>query len=71
MQDEACKVFEEIDGQVSQLDQVVAIVEQHLEGPITKHMIQDLAEKEAQAKQQVETARVKLKAFEVALSEPK
>jgi hypothetical protein len=34
VQDEACKVFEEIEGQGSQLDQVVAIVEQHLEGPV-------------------------------------
>jgi hypothetical protein len=31
MQDEACKVFEEIEGQGSQLDQMVASVEQHLE----------------------------------------
>jgi hypothetical protein len=34
MQDEACKVFEEIKGQSSQLDQVVPSVEQCLEGPI-------------------------------------
>jgi hypothetical protein len=30
VQDEACKVFKEIDGQGSQLDQVVEIVEQCL-----------------------------------------
>jgi hypothetical protein len=70
VQDEACKVFEEIDGQGSQLDQVVATVEQCLEGPVTEQMIQELIEQEAQAKQQVEAARVKLEAFEAALSRP-
>jgi hypothetical protein len=47
MQDEACKVFEEIEGQGLQLEQVVVIVEQHLEGLVTEHMIQELSEKEA------------------------
>jgi hypothetical protein len=51
VQDEACKVFEEIEGQGSQLDQVVVIAEQCLEGPITEQMIQELVEKEAQVKQ--------------------
>jgi hypothetical protein len=50
VQDEAYKVFEEIEGQVSQLDQVVVTTEQHLEGPIIAQMIQDLTKKEAQAK---------------------
>jgi uncharacterized protein YdcH (DUF465 family) len=70
VQDEACKVFEEIDGQGSQLDQVVATVEQCLEGPVTEKTIQELTEQEAQVKQQVEAARVKLEAFEAALSRP-
>jgi hypothetical protein len=35
MKDEDCKVFEEIEGQGSQLDQVVATVEQRREGPVT------------------------------------
>jgi hypothetical protein len=39
MQDEACMVFEEIEGQGSQLDQVVVTVEQRLEGPVTEKMI--------------------------------
>jgi hypothetical protein len=56
MQDKACKVFEEIDGQGSQLDQMVASVEQCLEGSITEQMIQELAKQEAQVKQQVEAA---------------
>jgi hypothetical protein len=51
MKDEACKVFEDIEGQDSQLDQVVATVEQRMEGPITEQMIQELVEQEAQAKQ--------------------
>jgi hypothetical protein len=70
MQDEAYKVFEEIDGHGSQLDQVVVSVEQCLEGPVIEKMIQELAEKEAQEKQQVEAALVKLEAFKVALSRP-
>ena len=70
VQDEACKVFKDIDGQVSQLDQVIAVVEQFLEGPITKQTVQELAEQEAQAKQQVEAPRVNIEAFEAAMSEP-
>ena len=46
-------MFEEIEGQDSQLDQVVVIVEQRLEGPITKQIIQEFVEQEALAKQQV------------------
>jgi hypothetical protein len=63
-------VFEDIDGQGSQLDQVVATVEQCLEGPVTEKMIQELAEQEAQVKQQVEAARVNLEAFEATLTRP-
>jgi len=65
VQDEACTIFEEIEGQGSQLDQVVATVEQHLEGPVTKQVIQEFAKQEALVKQQVEAAWAKLKAFEV------
>lgn len=39
MQDEACIVFEEIDGQGSQLDQVVASAEQLLEGHVIEKTI--------------------------------
>jgi hypothetical protein len=49
---------------------VVATVEQRLEGPVIEKTIQDLTEQEAQVKKQVEETRVKLKAFEVALSKP-
>jgi hypothetical protein len=44
VRDEAYKVFKEIDGQGSQLDQVVATVEQILEGPVTEKTVQELAE---------------------------
>jgi hypothetical protein len=60
-------MFEEIEGQGSQLDQVVVIVEQHLEGPVTEQVLQELAEKEALAKQQAKEAQAKLEAFEAVL----
>jgi hypothetical protein len=41
VQEEAYMMFEYIKGQGSQLDQVVAIVEQCLEGPVTEKMIQE------------------------------
>jgi hypothetical protein len=50
VQDEACTLFEDIEGQGSQLDQVVAIVEHRMEGPVTKQVIQEFVEKEALAK---------------------
>jgi hypothetical protein len=56
VQDEACTIFEEIEGQGSELDQVVATVEQCLEGLVTEQVIQDFSEQEARAKQQVEAA---------------
>jgi hypothetical protein len=67
VQDEACMLFEEIEGQGSQLDQLVATVEQRLEGPVTEQVIQEFTEQEALAKQQVEAARAKIKAFEAVL----
>jgi hypothetical protein len=56
VQDEACTLFEDIEGQGSQLDQMVTIVEQHLEGPITEQLIQEFFEQEALVKKQVEAA---------------
>jgi hypothetical protein len=43
VQDEACTIFEEIEGQGSQLDQVVMTVEQHLEGPVAEKLIQEFS----------------------------
>jgi hypothetical protein len=56
MQDKACKLFEEIDGQGSQLDQVVAAVEQRLEGPVMEQTVQEIVEQKAQARQQLEVS---------------
>jgi hypothetical protein len=52
VQDEECTLFEEIEGQGAQLEQVVTTVEQCLEGPVTKKVIQEFTEKEALGKQQ-------------------
>jgi hypothetical protein len=57
VQDKAYTLFEEIEGQGSQLEQVVAIVEQHLERLVTKQVIQEFSKQEALAKQQLEVAR--------------
>jgi hypothetical protein len=51
VQDEACTIFEEVEGQGSQLDQLFATVEQCLEGTIIEKVIQDFIEKEALMKQ--------------------
>jgi hypothetical protein len=50
VQDEACTLFEEIEGQGAQLEQVVTMVEQCLEGPVTEKVIQEFVEQEALAK---------------------
>jgi DNA anti-recombination protein RmuC len=39
VQDEACTLFEEIEGQGAQLEQVVTSVEQCLAGPVTEKVI--------------------------------
>jgi hypothetical protein len=44
VQDEDCVMFEEIEGKGSQLDQVVAIVEQCLEGPVIEKLIEEFTE---------------------------
>jgi hypothetical protein len=67
VQDEACMLFEEIECQGSQVDQVVATVEQCLEGPVTEKLIQEFTKQEDLTKQQVESARAKLEAFESSL----
>jgi hypothetical protein len=54
VQDEACTIFEEVEGQGSQLDQVVVTVDQRLERPVTEKVIQKFVEQEALENQQVE-----------------
>jgi hypothetical protein len=39
VQDESCMHFEEIEGKGSQLEQVVTIMERHLEGHVTEKLI--------------------------------
>jgi hypothetical protein len=39
VKDKACTLFEEIEGQGSQLEQVVVTMEQCLEGPLTKQVL--------------------------------
>jgi hypothetical protein len=51
VQDATCLLFEEIEGRGEELEQAVTAVEQHLEGPVTKAVIQEFTEQEAQAKQ--------------------
>jgi hypothetical protein len=46
---------------------VVATVEQCLKGPVTEKVIQEFAEQEALAKNQVEVAQAKIEAFEAIL----
>jgi hypothetical protein len=67
VQDEACMIFEEIEGQGSKLDQMLTKLEQRLEGPLTEQVIQEFAEQEALVKKQVEANRDKLEKFEAAL----
>jgi hypothetical protein len=47
VQDKAYQLFTEVEGQGAELEQVVTIEEQHLEGPINDEVIHEFAEKEA------------------------
>jgi hypothetical protein len=47
-------LFEEIEGQGTLLEQVVATVEQQLEGPIIEAVVQEFVEQEEVAQRQVE-----------------
>jgi hypothetical protein len=53
VQDEACQLFEDIEGRGKELEQVVTTVEQLLEGPVNEAVIQEFTEQEALAQQQV------------------
>jgi hypothetical protein len=50
VQDESYTLFKEIEGEGAQLEQVVSMVEQRLEGPMTNKFIQEFVEQEALAK---------------------
>jgi hypothetical protein len=51
LQDRACQLFLEIESQGIDLEQVMNIVDQRLEGPVSNALIQEFAEKEVVAKQ--------------------
>jgi hypothetical protein len=70
VQDKACQLFTEVESRGAELEQVVTIAEQRLEGPVNDTVIQEFTEQEAIAKQQVEAARAKLEAFEAELIRP-
>jgi hypothetical protein len=70
VQDKAYQLFTEVEGRGEELEQVVTAAEQHLEGPINDAVIQEFAEQEVMAQQQVQAARAKLEAFEVELPRP-
>jgi hypothetical protein len=56
VQDEACTLSEEIKGQGLYLEQMVTMVEQCLEGSVTKKVNQEFVDQEALVKQQVDEA---------------
>jgi hypothetical protein len=69
-QEVAYLLFEEIEGQGTLLEQVVVTVEQQLEGPISKVVVQEFTEQEAVSQRQVEASRAKIKTFEAKLPRP-
>jgi hypothetical protein len=60
-------MFTEIKGRGEELEKVVAVAEQCLEGPVNEAIIQEFAEQEAMAQQQVEANRAKIESFEAEL----
>jgi hypothetical protein len=60
----------EVEGQGVELDKVVTIVEQQLEGPISEEVIQEFTEQEAMAPRQIEEARAKIEDFKEELLRP-
>jgi hypothetical protein len=67
IQDEACQLFIEIEGQGEELEKVITAAEQRLERPVNEAVIQEFTEQESMAQQQVEEDRAKLDTFEVEL----
>jgi hypothetical protein len=49
IQEKACQLFIEIESHGAELEQVVIIVEQHLEGPLNDTMIQEFTAQEVVA----------------------
>jgi NADH:ubiquinone oxidoreductase subunit D len=70
VKDKACQLFTEVEIKLAELEQVVIIAEQCLEGPVNDASIQEFTEQEATTKQQVEAARANLEPFEAELLRP-
>jgi hypothetical protein len=70
VQEKACQLFTEVENQGVELEQVLSVVEQSLEGPVNDALIQKFTEKEVIALQQVEAARAKLEEFKAELLRP-
>jgi hypothetical protein len=61
VQDKACQLFTEVESQGAELEQVVTIAEQCLEGIVNDTVVQEFSKEEAITKKQVEAAQAKLK----------
>jgi hypothetical protein len=70
VQEKACQLFTEVESQGVELEQVIIIVEQCLEGTVNDALIQEFTKQEVVALQQVKAARAKIEAFEVELVRP-
>jgi hypothetical protein len=60
-------LFTEVEGQGEELEQVVLVDEQCLEGPVNEVVIQEFVAQEAMEKQQIKASRSKLEDFEAEL----
>ena len=68
IQDEACQLFVEIESRGEELEKVITVAEQFLEGPVNEAVIQEFTEQEALVQQQVEEARAKLEDFKAKIA---
>jgi hypothetical protein len=57
IQDEACQLFAKIEGPGAELEKVIIAAEQRLEGSINEAVIQEFAEQEVVAQQQVKASQ--------------
>jgi hypothetical protein len=70
VQDKSCQLFIEVESRGVELEQVILIAEQRLEGIVNDVVIQEFTKQEAIAKKKFEAAQSNLKAFKVELLNP-
>ena len=70
LQEKACQLITELEGQGDELKQGVITTEQNLQGPLNDTVIQEFTKQEAFALQHVKEARAKLEVFEEELVRP-